>query len=333
MNLFSLFMTLFLTQSSANEIWNKYQISGIAQGTTYHITYYAPENRLSQFQIDSIFSRIDESLSNYLDHSLITQFNKSTKGIAVDAHFRNVVKRSLEINKDTNGLFDITVLPLVEAWGFTKKGIIPSEPDAATLKKIKENIGYSLLKIDGNRVIKKKTGVKIDVNGIAQGYSVDVISNFFLDHKINNFIVEIGGEIRVSGRRQPSKERMIVGIQSPESNTVLPQSIQKIISLDKGAITTSGNYEKYYKSKGRKISHLMNPVTGFPVFNELLSVTVYAKDAITADGYDNALMALGLKKAMILVKKNKDIEAYFIYKDKNGKVKDTATTNFYKLMK
>ncbi len=326
-------IAFFLPKQEQQEVWNKYQINGFTQGTTYNITYYAAERNIGEHQIDSIFNTIDQSLSMYQEHSLINQFNASAKGVTADAHLINVMQRSQEINRETRGLFDITLLPLMEVWGFHKKGMTPSTPNAKTLKAIKGCIGNSLLERKGNQLLKKKPCVQIDVNGIAQGYTVDVVANFLLAHKINNFLVEIGGEIRVNGTRQPSGELMKVGIQSPSKEVAFAHSIQKIVQIPSGAITTSGNYQKFYESKGKRISHLMNPKTGVPIQNDLISVTVYAKDAITADGYDNALMAMGLKKAFRFLKKNKELEAYLIYKDKNGQVKDTATTGFYRLIK
>lgn len=325
-------IALFFPHQEPQNVWNKYQINGFTQGTTYNISYYAKERSVGEHQVDSIFASIDQSLSIYKENSLISQFNNSSKGILADKHLIKVVKRSKEINKATNGLFDITLLPLMNAWGFHKKGMEPTTPDAAILKDVKTCMGNTLLERKGNQLFKKKACVQIDVNGIAQGYTVDVVADFLLAHKITNFLVEIGGEIRVSGRRQPSGEMMKVGIQSPSKQEGTPVAIQKIVQIASGAITTSGNYQKFYESNGKKISHLMNPKTGLPVDNDLISVTVYAKDAITADGYDNALMAMGLKEAFKFLKKNNQLEAYFIYKDKMGVVKDTATTKFYSLM-
>jgi thiamine biosynthesis lipoprotein len=314
---------------SSQEVWNKYQINGFTQGTTYSVTYYAKERSVSESQLDSIFNRIDASLSIYDAQSLISQFNDSKDGVLMDSHFKNVIQRSMEIYQDTDGLFDITVLPLMEAWGFGKKGIVATEPNAELIKKIQQNIGTNLLKIKSNSLSKKKSKVRIDVNGIAQGYSVDVVADFLEQKKIVNYLVEIGGEIRIKGKRQPSGELMKIGIESPTNHEHLPKSYQKIVSIPEGAITTSGNYQKFYESKGKKIAHLMNPKTGYPLQNDLISVTVFASNAITADGYDNALMAMGLKKAFQFVSKRKKLEAYFIYKDDNGVVKDTATTGFY----
>jgi len=125
---------------------------------------------------------------------------------------------------------------------------------------------------------------------------------------------------------------MKIGIESPDEDEFSDHPMQKIISLENGAITTSGNYRNYYESNGKKITHIINPKTGYPVQNELISVTVYAKNAITADGYDNALMLMGLKKALQFIDKRKDLAGYFIYKNKEGKIADTASSRFYKLM-
>ncbi|AWG23254.1 thiamine biosynthesis protein ApbE [Flavobacterium faecale] len=324
----NLIIALFFPPSS-QEVWSKYQINGFTQGTTYSVTYYAQQRIVSESQLDSIFARIDASLSIYDERSLISQFNDSKDGIVMDTHFKNVIQCSHEIYQDTDGFFDITVLPLMEAWGFGKKGIVPTEPNSELIKEIKKNTGSKLLQIKGNSLSKKNPKVRIDVNGIAQGYSVDVVADFLEQKKIVNYLVEIGGEIRIKGKRQPSGELMKIGIESTTHQEHLPKSYQKIVSIPEGAITTSGNYQKFYESKGKKIAHLMNPKTGYPVQNDLISVTVFAPDAITADGYDNALMAMGLKKAFQFVSKRKKLEAYFIYKDDNGVVKDTATTGFY----
>jgi len=170
------------------------------------------------------------------------------------------------------------------------------------------------------------------MNGIAQGYSVDVLADFLEQHSIINYIVELGGELRVKGRKQPSGEKMRIGIESSPKNEFTDDSLENIISVDNGAITTSGSYRKYYESRGKTITHLINPITGYPVQNELISVTVYAKNAITADAYDNALMLMGLGKALQFIQERKDIEAYFIYHKSNGEITDTASSGFYKIL-
>ena len=313
-------------------------MNGNAQGTTYHITWYALDSTISQQQIDSILAKIDTSLSIYNPQSLISQFNNKPGFINMDDHFRKVIDKSLDTYRQTGGIFDITVEPLVEAWGFGPKKMT-NLPDSATIKAIKECIGSNNLYIgpsslykNGLALCRLKPCIKIDVNGIAQGYSVDVIANYLEAHAIQNYLVEVGGEIRVKGHKQPSGEKMKIGIEAPGENDFELSVIKKVITVDNGAITTSGSYRKFYESEGQKITHLIDPRTGYPAQNELISVTVYARDAITADAYDNALMVMGLHNALQFVEKRKDIAAHFIYRTNNGTIADTASRRFYKLL-
>jgi thiamine biosynthesis lipoprotein len=328
-----LFLLLFIVTLSAHRAveWKRFNITGVAQGTTYSIIYYALDSVVSKNMIDQQLMSLDSSLSLYKPFSRINQFNNSAKGITVDRHLLQVVKKSIDTYKRTNGLFDVTVHPLVQAWGFgvTKEN---ATTDSATIKNILSCVNTKLLRLSGYRLNKAKPCVKIDLNGIAQGYSVDVLAALLERFGVKNYIVELGGEIRVKGRKQPSGEKMKIGIESPNEDAFENHPLQKIISLDKGAITTSGSYRKYYESKGEKITHLINPKTGYPHKNELISVTVYAKDAMTADAYDNALMLMGLKQALAFVERRKDLAAYFVYKNANGSISDTASSAFLKLM-
>lgn len=320
--------TAFLQQPA----WLKIQISGKAQGTTYHITWYAEDSTVSQLQIDSILQKIDTSLSIYNPQSLITKFNNGNSGVVMDNHFRIVLNKSLETYHQTHGIFDITVLPLVQAWGFGPKKVTVL-PDSTTIRSIKACVSSLNLYTKGNALYKRKSCTGIDVNGIAQGYSVDVVANFLEAHGIRNYLVEIGGEIRVKGHKQPGNEKMKIGIEAPGENDFELSMISKIISVDSGAITTSGSYRKFYESEGKKITHLIDPRTGYPAQNELISVTVFAPDAITADALDNALMVMGLKKALQFTEQRKNIAAHFIYRTPGGKIADTASSRFYKLLK
>lgn len=306
------------------------QISGFAQGTTWHITYYAKDSVVKKNQADSILNRIDSSLSIYKPFSLISRFNASKKGIVIDDHFAAVVSKSIEAWQQSGGMFDITVQPLVQAWGFSAKPV-KKYPDSARVRSLLQCIGTDKIKLEGRRLIKTKPCITIDVDGIAQGYSVDVVANFLEQQHITDYVVEIGGEIRIKGRKKPGNEKMKIGIEAPGDYVFESPVIQKIIVIDEGAVTTSGNYRKYHESNGEKFSHTIDPRTGYPTKNDLISVTVFAKDAITADAYDNVLMTLGLKKALIFTEQRKDIAAYFIYKTPNGTIADTASSRFYGL--
>src|SRR5687768_5763370 len=328
-NLYLLLVCSFNLSFATYPDLQKFQINGTAQGTTYHITYYAVESLVSKTQIDSILDKIDSSLSLYKSYSLINQFNNSKNGLLVDEHFIKVVKKAQQVYKNTNGLFDITVYPLTTAWGFGSQKP-DSTPDAAMIREILSCVNSGLLYWKGSKLMKKKPCVKIDANGIAQGYSVDVLADFFEQKGIKNYLIELGGEIRIKGRK-PGNEKMSVGIETPGEEADF-SLIEKIVYLDKGAITTSGNYRRYYESEGKKISHLLNPKTGYSLQNELISVTVYAKDAITADGYDNAIMAMGLKEGLAFVDKNKNLAAHFIYRKNDGTVADTMSKSFLALL-
>ena len=310
---------------------NAIKISGYAQGTTYHITYYAEDSIVTKKQVDSILDKIDSSLSIYKPYSLINKFNDANSSIEMDQHLRVVVNRSLEIYHATEGIADITVNPLMSLWGFGPQKSL-AQPDSAAVLRVMHCIGSDKIRIQKNRLVKNTPCVSIDVNGIAQGYSVDVLASFLSQAGVQNYIVELGGELRINGRKFPSGSMMRIGIEAPARNGLDEPEVETIVELDKGAITTSGNYRKYHAMNGKKISHLMNPKTGYPFQNELISVTVWANDAITADGYDNALMGIGLKKALEFLQRYTGMEAYFIYHNSKGIVSDTATAGFYKMI-
>jgi thiamine biosynthesis lipoprotein len=307
-----------------------YHLTGVAQGTTYHITYYATDSLVTKQQVDSILLNIDSSLSIYKPFSLISRFNRADSGITMDAHFAAVIRHSLQTFRDTKGLFDVTILPLVQAWGFGAKKI-DSMPGKATIQRLKQCVSSNNLVVSGNRLTKRMPCVMLDVNGIAQGYSVDIMAGFLEAAGITNYLVELGGEIKVKGRKA-NGERMKIGIEAPADNAFAPSLMQHVVQLDSGAITTSGSYRKYYESNGKKVTHIIDSKTGYPIQNELISVTVYAHDAVTADAFDNALMVMGLKRALQFTESRPDLAAHFIYRTKNGAIADTASSRFYKLL-
>ena len=330
MQLFFIWIISFFTFLTDKPDLKAFRITGYAQGTTYQVTYYAADSLICKNQTDSILIKIDSSLSIYKPYSLISRFNDSEKELQIDMHFQTVVKKALQIYRETGGAFDITVKPLVQAWGFGVKPVL-TIPDSGTIQALLSCVGSDKIRLKKGLLKKDKPCMQIDVNGIAQGYSVDLLANFLENKGIETYLIELGGEIRVKGRK-PQGTYMTIGIESPpEESDQLP--VQKTIQLPEGAVTTSGNYRKYHQSGNKKISHLIDPKTGYPIQNELISVTVLAKDAMTADGYDNALMGMGLNKAMSFIKRHKNIEAHFIYRKENGHVADTASAGFYKFMK
>ena len=326
----SFLMFLMLSAKVTESDLKNVTIKGVAQGTTYHISYFAADTIITKRQVDSILNKIDSSLSLYKPYSLVNQFNNSPEGIQADAHMAKVVKKALQVFKETDGLFDITVAPLTGAWGF---GPVKSDtmPDSAAVRAMLACVNSNLIYWKGNHLKKRKPCVQLYPNGIAQGYSVDVLAEFFEQKGIRNYLIELGGEIRIRGRKSPGNEKMSVGIESPGDDPAFSM-IEQVLWIDQGAITTSGNYRRYHESNGKKITHLINPKTGYSVENELISVTVFAIDAITADGYDNALMGMGLAKAFAFVESRKDMAAHFIYRKKDGAISDTMSKRFRALL-
>jgi thiamine biosynthesis lipoprotein len=308
-----------------------WQLTGFAQGTSWHINYYAPDSIISQASVDSLLIKLDSSLSIYKPGSVINRFNQCKDSLLIDEHLANVVAASLKTWQNTYGIFDITIQPVTQAWGFGPIKVTEL-PDSLTVSNLMHCVDSRYLSLQGSMLIKQKPCVSIDVNGIAQGYSVDVLAAFLESKGIAGYMIELGGEIRLKGLKYPGAKRMRIGIETPAASEFEPVLIQKIIVPADGAITTSGSYRKYFQSGGKKVSHIIDGRTGFPVSNELISVTVWAPDAITADAYDNALMVMGLDKAMQFLQQHPELAAYFIYRKKDGQIVDTASTFFDKFM-
>lgn len=322
-------LLLLLLFFRVNEL-KEFKIHGYAQGTDYSISYYAADSVVTKRMLDSILLKIDSSMSLYKPYSTISRFNAGSEPVALDVHFDKVMRKSFEIYRATKGKFDVTVKPLVQIWGFGTKRT-NHFPDSSEVNEILPCVGMKNLQLKGGRLFKKTPCVQIDLNGIAQGYSVDVLADFMEKKGLKYFVVELGGELRVKGPK-PDGKPMRIGIEGPAVSAMALPEIKHVIVLNKGAVTTSGNYRKYFENGSKKISHLIDPKTGYPLDNELISVTVYAKDAITADGYDNAIMAMGVEGGLRFVESRKDMEAYLIYRKKDGQVADTLTRGFRKMM-
>jgi len=226
--------------------------------------------------------------------------------------------------RHTGGDFDITVQSLVEAWGFSAHR--PDEyPDSARVRRLLACVGSDQLSLIGDYLVKSKPCVRIDPDGIAQGYSVDVLADFLELHGIGNYLVELGGELRVKGGKR-------IGIEAPDDNEFQGSLIQKILYVDSGAITTSGNYRAFHEHGGKKFSHTIDPHTGYPSDNEIISVTVYSKKAMTADAYDNVFVVMGMQKAIEFIDIRNDLAAFFIYRKIDGSIGTYATKSFNALL-
>lgn len=292
------------------------KIAGYAQGTSFHITYENSNNENYGDAIDSILRAFDKSCSMYDSTSIISRINNNDPTVEADDWFIDVFKKSAEVNALSEGALDITVGPVVRAWGFGAQPM--AKHDTAYIDSLLQYVGMEKVKLVGRKVIKQLPGVSLDVNAVAQGYSVDVLAKFFDQKGIKNYLVEIGGEVRSKGTNAKNT-LWHVGIDRPADDNLIPgQQIQAIIELNNKSLTTAGNYRKFFVENGVKYGHTINPKTGYPAKNTLLSATVVADDAITADAWDTAFMVLGLEKSKEILKKLKGIDVYFIYSNDKG---------------
>jgi FAD:protein FMN transferase len=307
------FILLLACQTKKSEYL---KITGFAQGTTYHITYENSNNVDYSSDIDSILKAFDKSCSMYDSTSIISRINNNDPTVEADDWFIDVFKKSAEVNTLSEGALDITVGPVVHAWGFGNAPI--AKHDTAYIDSLLQFVGMDKVKLEGRKITKKYPGVSLDVNAVAQGYSVDVVSKFFEVKGIKNYLVEIGGEVRCKGTNANNKFWHI-GIDKPTDGNLTPgEELQAVIELNNKSLTTAGNYRKFFVENGVKYGHTIDPKTGFPAKNTLLSATVICNDAITADAWDTAFMVLGLEKSKELLKKLPGIEVYFIYSNPKG---------------
>lgn len=321
--LFQLFVVVCFAQSEAHFI------EGFAQGTTYHITYYDSLNRNLYPEIDSILKDFDLSVSTYNPNSIISRINKGEANVIVDDYFKACFNKSKEIWKSTKGAFDPTVYPIVNAWGFGpgKKQTIEKNKIDSLL----QFVGFELIQLKGNIIIKKDPRVSLDFNAFAQGYSVDVISEYLISKNINSFIVEIGGEVYAQGK-QDDGSNWLIGIEQPFDNKISGNPLKAIVKLEEKAIATSGNYRRFIIENGIKYAHHIDPKTGYPTKNNLLSASIFANQAIIADATATGILVMGLKKAKKYFAKHPEIEAYLIYSDKEGNYKVYQTPKLAELI-
>ncbi|GAB3951229.1 FAD:protein FMN transferase [Spirosoma harenae] len=320
-------LLLFLVVStiSATAQLPMVSLEGETQGTTYHIKYQDAQRRNLKKGVDSVLSEIDKCLSIYQPDSELSQFNRGMSHQFVRPFFYPVLKKSAEIFQATKGAFDPTVLPLVEAYGFGPKK--PAQTDVVNVDSLLKLVGFQYVEFDAGSVKKRKKKIRLDVNGIAQGYSVDVISGFLEGKGIKEYMIEIGGEIRTKGQKG-DRQPWTVGITNP----LHPDRLQAKLTLTNRAMTTAGNYRNRYESNGQLFTHIINPKTGLMEQSELLSVTVLADDAITADGYDTAFMVMGLEATKRFLENHTELDAYLIYTDNQGQMKTFITDGLSKLL-
>ncbi len=301
-------------------------LQGTAFGTSFSIKYKDLQYRDMSVSIDSLIKSVNKSLSTYDVHSDISKINKGDTSVVVDEKFIEVFKKSKRIFIETNGVFDPTIGVLVNAWDFGPEKKLKNL-DSTKIKALMLQVGFDKVHIQNHKVIKENKLTYFDFNAIAKGYGIDVIGRFFEAKNITNYMIDIGGEVRVRGK-SPSNQDWKIGIEKPNFDG--SESVQKIILLHNESIATSGTYRKFkIDENGNKYAHILNAKTGYPARSNVLSASVVAAlDCADVDGYATTFVALGLEQSKVFLKNHNELQAFIIYTDANGNLKTFQTEGF-----
>lgn len=302
---------------------------GEAQGTYYSIIYYDEDSRDLQYEIDSLLDDFDMSVSLWVSNSILSRVNDNDSSVSLDKYFIDNFNISMDVAKQTNGAFDFTVGKLAKAWGFgynETKNI-----DSSMVDNLLKLTGYKKVRIVDNKVLKDNPEITFDFNAVAQGYSVDMISDYLESKNIHNYLVDIGGEVKAKGTKA-NGSKWKIGIEKPAENKEDSRDLKAIVQLENVSIATSGNYRKFYIEDGIRYSHTINPIKGYPARNRLLSVSVLHQSTAYADAFATSFMVMGYKKSKEFVENNPDLEAFFIYSTNNSQYQTYATEGFKKVI-
>lgn len=295
------------------------QLSGDTMGTRYHITLVpeteeALDRQALTEDIERELAQINQQMSTYIDDSELMRFNRAPEGEwhSLSSELAEVLEISHSVSQRSDGAFDITVGPLVDLWGFGPRGVPDTVPTQSELARVRDRVGYDRLALEGRRA-RKGGAIRLDLSAVAKGYGVDHLAEWLERRGHANYLVEIGGEVRLAGQ-SPRGDDWRIGVEQPAA---LQQSGRKALALTDIAMATSGDYRNYYERDGRRYSHTIDPRTGRPIEHRLASVTVLAETAAEADAWSTALNVLGPEAGMALAEREK-LPVYMIVKAKEG---------------
>ena len=310
-----LFSSLFTLTSCKNEINTPIKLQGFVFGTSYNIIYYDVGISFEE-EIIQLFEDINNSISTYIPTSDISRINSGDSGVIVDAYFKEIFSKSERIFKETKGYFDPTVGNLVNAWGFGPEKSM-NNIDSSRVRDLMKFVGFDKVTIENNQVIKKYSETYFDFNSIGKGYGLDIIARFLESKKVANYLIEIGGEVRVKGTKPEGK---IWTVQLENPNTDGSRSAYTYLQLTNSSMASSGNYRKFRMAPtGEKYVHTINPKTGFALESNLLAATVIAElDCADADAYATAFMAMGLEKTVKFLEDKPHLKVVLIYVNEAG---------------
>ncbi len=282
-------------------------------GTTYHVTYQCDSDLTQSIKAELL--KVDASLSPFNKESVITAVNEN-QDVQLDDMFKEVFNLAMDISKDTDGAFDITVAPLVNAWGFGFKN--GSQPSSHQVDSLLQLVGYEKVSMVDGKVTKRDPRIMLDCSAIAKGYGTDRVARLLRSRGIQNYMVEIGGEVVTSGVN-PDRVPWKIGVTKPTDDSLnIGHELQTVLNVTDKAMATSGNYRNYYFKGGKKFAHTVDPKTGYPVQHSILSATVLAKSCAVADAYATSFMVMGFDKARQVLERHPELMAYFIYSNQKG---------------
>ena len=309
---FVTFLYLLFFQEKGNQ---EFSITGFTMGNiTYNVKYISSKKLVNKTEIDSILIKFNQTFSTYIPTSEISTINNSSGIIEISPEFYFLLKESKMIYDQTNGYFDPTIGPIVNAWGFGPDKV-ESLPDNREIRKIMNYVGLDKIKFDSLSLNKQYRESYIDFSAIAKGYAVDVITRYLDNKNLSNYFVEIGGEVRASGKNISDKY-WLVGVEDPKFS--LSSDIFATVSLNNLSLATSGNYRNFYNLKDSLVYHTIDPKSGYPSRSNMLSASVFAKSCFIADAYATSFMVLGFEKSKKIVTSTDGLDALVIYINDEG---------------
>ncbi|MBF8999353.1 FAD:protein FMN transferase [Vibrio sp. NFV-1] len=323
---------LFLLMGCSPSVEQQH-LSGPTMGTRFNIKYVtnelAPDAEQVQSEIGAILQQVNDQMSTYLPESELSRFNRfqSNTPFGISPDTATVLAEAIRLHSLTLGKLDVTVGPLVNLWGFGPNGRPNKIPSEQALQQGKQRVGIQHLKLDGLFVTKDMANLYVDLSTLAKGFAADKVAKYLEDNHIDNYMVEIGGEIKVKGHRLDNTKWRIA-LEKPIAEQRL---VQHVISPGEMAIATSGDYRNYFEQEGRRYSHIIDPDTGKPIDNRVVSVTVIHPSCMTADGLATGLMVLGDKKGMQVAEQNQ-IAVLMIVKTDEG-FKELVSERFHPYLK
>jgi thiamine biosynthesis lipoprotein len=301
-------------------------------GTTYHVTVVTRGSGWTtglQEKIDRRLERIEQCLSTYREDSEISRFNRSQdvdEEFPVSDDFLQVMKTSARVFTLSGGAWDGTVKPLVDLWGFGPPGPVDQVPSPERVAALLADVGFSKIEVRGRALVKHRASVTLDLSSIVPGYGVDRVAELIRGESFTDFLVEIGGEVYASGSRRDGRPWR-VGIGRPRREAA-PDEIYRVVSLRDRALATSGDYRSSFTQDGVRYSHILDPKTGYPVTNRVVSVSICAPSCVLADGLSTAVMVMGPEAGLALVERLEDVEGFVVVEAKDGSLQDHPSNGF-----